>query len=77
MSSKVNFRERVLIVISALTVVACAGLTFTSIKSLQLDREYLSLVEHSKNTDLEVSHSRIFLDDYILFKGTLKEVDIL
>jgi len=77
MSSKVIFRGRVLMVIIAFTVFASAGLIYTSIKSLQLDREHLSLVEHTKNIDVEISHSRIFLDDYFLFADTLKEVAIL
>lgn len=77
MSSKVIFRGRVLLVIIIFTVIACAGIIYTSIKSLQLDREHLSLVEHSKNIDLEISHSRIFLDDYFLFNDTLKKVALL
>jgi len=77
MISKVNFRGRVLIVIIAFTVVACAGLIYTSIKSLQLDSEHLSLEEHSKNIVVEISNSRIFLDDYFLFNDTLKKVAIL
>jgi signal transduction histidine kinase len=77
MSSKVIFRGKVLLVIIAFTVIACAGLIYTSIKSLQLDREHLSLVEHTKNIDLEISHSRIFLDDYFLFNDTLKKGAIL
>ena len=77
MSSKLNFRGRVLIVIIASTVFASAGLIYTSIKSLQLDREHISLVEHTKNINVEISHSRIFLDDYFLFTDTLKEVAIL
>lgn len=77
MSSKVNFRGRVLLVIIAFTAIASAGLIYTSIKSLQLDREHLSLKEHSKNIVVEISNSRIFLDDYFLFNDTLKEVAIL
>lgn len=76
MSSKVNFRGRVLIVIIAFTVVACAGLIYTSIKSLQLDSEHLSMVEQAKNIDLEISRSRIFLDDYFLFNDTSKKIAI-
>ena len=74
MSSKVIFRGRVLFVIIAFTVIACAGLIYTSIKSVQLDHEHLSMVEHAKNIDLEISRSRIFLDDYFLFSDTLKKV---
>jgi signal transduction histidine kinase len=77
MSSKVIFRGRVLIVIIAFTVIACAGLIYTSIKSLQLDREHLSLEKHSKNIVVEISNSRIFLDDYFLFSDTLKKAAIL
>ena len=77
MSSKIIFRGRVLLVIIAFTVIACAGLIYTSIKSLQLDREHLSLVEHSKNIVVEISNSRIFLDDYFLFNDTLKKEAIL
>lgn len=77
MNSKLFFRGSVLIVIIAFTVLASAGLIYTSIKSLRLDREHLKLVEHTKNIDLEISHSRIFLDDYFLFKDTLKELAIL
>lgn len=77
MSSKVIFRGRILMVLIAFTVFASTGLIYTSIISLQLDREHLALVEHSKSIDLEVSRSRIFFDDYFLFNGTLKEVAIL
>ena len=65
MSSKVTFRGRILLVLIAFTVIASAELIYTSIRSLQLDREHLSLVEYSKNIDLEVAHSRIYLDDYL------------
>lgn len=76
MSSEVIVRGRVLLVIIAFTVIACAGLIYSSIISLQLDREHLSLKEHSKNIVVQVSNSRIFLDDYFLFSDTLKEVAI-
>jgi signal transduction histidine kinase len=77
MSSKVIFRGRVLIVIIAFTVIASAGLIYSSIKSLQLDREHLTLEKHSKNIVVEISSSRIFLDDYFLFNDTLKKVAVL
>jgi len=76
MSSKVNFRGRVLLVIIAFTIIASAILIYISIKSLQLDNEHLSMVEHAKNIDLEISRSRIFLDDYFLFNDTLKKVAV-
>lgn len=77
MSSKVVFRGRILMVLIAFTVIASAELIYTSIRSLQIDREHLSLVEYSKNIDVEVAHSRIYLDDYLLFQDSLKEEAIL
>lgn len=74
MSSKAIFRGRVLLVIVFFTVIARAGFIYTSRKSLQLDREHLSLVKHSTNIDLEISHSRMFLDYYFLFNHTLAEI---
>ena len=64
-------------VLIAFTVIASAELIYTSIRSLQLDHEHLSLVEYSKNIDIEVARSRLYLDDYLLFQDSLKELAIL
>ncbi|MGQ8335261.1 sensor histidine kinase [Sunxiuqinia sp. A32] len=77
MSLKILFRGRVLLAIITFTTITCAGIIYTSIKSLRLDREHLSLLELSKNIDLEISHSRIFLDDYFLFNDSPKKTTIL
>jgi len=77
MSLKIIFRGKVLLAIIIFTTITCAGIIYTSIKSLQLDREHLSLLELSKNIDLEISRSRIFLDDYFLFNDTLKKASVL
>lgn len=77
MSLKILFRGRVLLAIIIFTTITCTGIIYTSIKSLRLDREHLSLLELSKNIDLEISHSRIFLDDYFLLNDSLKKTTIL
>ena len=59
------------------TTITCTGIIYTSIKSLRLDREHLLLLELSKNIDLEISHSRIFLDDYLLLNDSPKKSAIL
>lgn len=58
------------------TTITCTGIIYTSIKSLRLDREHLLLLELSKNIDLEISHSRIFLDDYLLLNDSPKKSTI-
>lgn len=77
MSLKIIFRGKVLLAIIIFTTITCTVIIYTSIKSLQLDREHLSFLELSKNIDLEISHSRIFLDDYFLFNDTLKKATVL
>nr|WP_321357906.1 histidine kinase [uncultured Draconibacterium sp.] len=77
MSLKILFRGRVLLAIIIFTTITCTGIIYTSIKSLRLDREHLSLLELSKNIDLEISHSRIFLDDYFLLNDSHKKATIL
>ncbi|WP_319501321.1 histidine kinase [uncultured Draconibacterium sp.] len=77
MSLKILFRGRVLLAIIIFTTITCTGIIYTSIKSLRLDREHLSLLELSKNIDLEISHSRIFLDDYFLLNDSSKKTRIL
>jgi signal transduction histidine kinase len=77
MSLKILFRGRVLLAIIIFITITCTGIIYTSIKSLRLDREHLSLLELSKNIDLEISHSRIFLDDYFLLNDSLKKTTIL
>ncbi len=77
MSLKIIFRRKVLLAIIIFTAIACTGIIYTSIKSLQLDREHLLLLQLSKNIDLEISHSRIFLDDYILFDDSIKKTTVL
>ena len=77
MSLKILFRGRVLLAIIIFTTITCTGIIYTSIKSLRLDREHLSLLELSKNIDLEISHSRIFLDDYFLLNDSPKKATIL
>jgi len=77
MSLKILFRGRVLLAIIIFTTITCTGIIYTSIKSLRLDREHLLLLELSKNIDLEISHSRIFLDDYLLLNDSPKKSTIL
>ncbi|MDX8339584.1 histidine kinase [Draconibacterium sp. IB214405] len=77
MSLKILFRGRVLLAIIIFTTITCTGIIYTSIKSLRLDREHLSLLELSKNIDLEISHSRIFLDDYFLLNESPKKAAVL
>ena len=77
MSLKILFRGKVLLAIIIFTTITCTGIIYTSIKSLRLDREHLALLELSKNIDLEISHSRIYLDDYFLFDDTLKKSAVL
>lgn len=70
---KLKIQRKILLVIVSFTIVACAGLIYSAVKSLKLDDEHLALIEKSKNLDIEISHSRIFLDDYFLFNDTLKK----
>ncbi|WP_347841048.1 ATP-binding protein [uncultured Draconibacterium sp.] len=77
MSLKIIFRGKVLFAIIIFTTVSCAGIIYTSVKSLQLDREHLSLLELSTNINLEISKSRIFLDDYLWFSDTLKRTAVI
>lgn len=77
MSLKILFRGKVLLAIIIFTTITCTAIIYTSIRSLRLDREHLALLELSKNIDLEISHSRIYLDDYFLFNDTLKKSAVL
>ncbi|QIA09098.1 sensor histidine kinase [Draconibacterium halophilum] len=77
MGLKIIFRGKVLLAIIIFTTISCTGIIYTSIKNLQPDNKHLLLLELSKNIDLEISHSRIFLDDYFLFNDTLKRTAIL
>lgn len=77
MSLKIFYRGKVLLAIIIFTTITCTGIIYTSIKSLKLDREHLLLLELSKNINLEISHSRIFLDDYYFLNDTLKKTTIL
>lgn len=77
MSSKVIFGGSNLMVIIAFTVIASVGLIYTFIQSLKIDQEHFTLVEHTKNIEVEISHSRIYLDDYFLFNDSLKKTAIL
>ncbi len=74
---KLKIQRKILLVIVSFTIIACAGLIYSAIKSLKLDDDHLALIEKSKNLDIEISHSRIFLDDYFLFNDTLKKNSIL
>lgn len=73
---KILFKRRVLVVVIVFTVFAGAALVYTTIKSLMLDEEHLALIEHTKNINIEISQSRIFLDDYFIFNDTLKKAAV-
>ncbi|MCK3684533.1 histidine kinase [Maribellus sp. YY47] len=77
MSLKIVFRGKVLLAIVIFTTVTCTGIIYTSIKSLKLDREHILLLQLSKNIDLEISHSRIALNDYFLFNDSSKNTTVL
>ncbi len=70
-------KGKVIIVVLVFCMLSFSGIIFTVIKSLILDREHLVLVEFSKNIEIEVSHSRIKLDDYFLINDTSVNVEIL
>ena len=70
-------KGKVVIVVLTFCMLSFSGIVFTVIKSLILDREHLALVEFSKNIEIEVSHSRIKLDDYFLINDTSVNVEIL
>ena len=74
---KILFKSKVVIVLVVFTILTFSGIIFTSVRSLKLDKEHLALLEYSKNIDIEVSHSRIHLDDYFLFIDTLKRAEVL
>lgn len=74
---KILFKSKVVIILLLFTALTFSGIIFTSVRSLKLDREHLALLEYSKNIDIEVSHSRIYLDDYFLFVDTLKRTEVL
>lgn len=77
MSLKIIFRGKVLLAITVFTIIASAGIVYTSIKSLKQEREHLTLLKLSKKVDLEITHSRIFLDDYFLFHDSVKKTAVL
>ncbi|MCG6191123.1 sensor histidine kinase [Maribellus maritimus] len=77
MSLKIVFRGKVLLAVIIFTTITCTGIIYISVKSLQLDREHLLLLKLSKNIDLEISHSRIFFNDYFLFNDSLKKTTVL
>jgi signal transduction histidine kinase len=70
-------KGKVVIIVLAFCMLSFSGIIFTVIKSLILDREHLALVEFSKNIEIEVSHSRIKLDDYFLINDTSVNIEIL
>ena len=70
-------KGKVVIIVLAFCMLSFSGIIFTVIKSLILDREHLALVEFSKNIEIEVSHSRIKLDDYFLINDTSANLEIL
>ncbi len=74
---KLKIWRRISLVIVCFTVIASAVLVFISIRSIKLDEQHLSSIECLKNIDVEISHGRIFLDDYYLFRDTLKAKDVL
>ena len=77
MKIKSFFRNKVILILMLITALALSGIIFSSIRSLKLDKEHLSLLEHSKNIDIEVSHCRVYLDDYYFLSDTLKREKIL
>ncbi len=70
-------KGKVVIVVLTFCMLSFSGIIFTVIKSLILDREHLALVEFSKNIEIEVSHSRIKLDNYFLINETSANIEIL
>lgn len=70
-------KSKVVIVVLIFCVLAFGGIIFTFIRSLKLDREHVSLVEFSKNIEIEVFHSRIKLDDYFLVNDTSVNAEVL
>ncbi len=74
---KLLFKSKVIIAIIMVTIMAFTGIIITTIENLKLDREHMALIEYSKNIEIEISHSRIFLDDYFLFIDTLKRKEVL
>ena len=70
-------KGKVVIVVLTFCMLSFSGIIFTVIKSLILDREHLALVEFSKNIEIEVSHSRIKLDDYFLINDTSVNFEIM
>ncbi|MFV0590875.1 MAG: sensor histidine kinase [Draconibacterium sp.] len=77
MSLKFILPGKVLLTIIIFTVITFSGIIYTSIKSLQLDREHLSLLKLSKNIDLEIAHSRIVFTEYFLFNNSAKKTAVL
>lgn len=77
MSLRIILRGKVLLAIVIFTTITCAGIIYTSTKSLQLDRKHLALQKLSKNINLEITRSRIYADDYFVFKDLAKETAVL
>lgn len=74
---KLLFKYKVILILLTIAILAFGGIIFTSVRSLKLDRDHLILLENSKNLDIEVSHSRIYLDDYYLLFDTLKRTEVI
>jgi len=77
MSLRIILRGKVLLAIVIFTTITCAGIIYTSTKSLQLDRKHLALQKLSNNINLEITRSRIYADDYLVFKDLTKKTDVL
>lgn len=77
MRIKSLFRNKVILILMLITALALSGIVFTSIRSLNIDKEHLSLLEHSKDIDIEMSHCRVYLDDYYFLSDTHKKEKIL
>ena len=74
---KLLFKYKVILVLLIIAILVFGGIIFTSVRSLKLDKKHLGILEDSKNLDLEISHSRIYLDDYYLLFDTLKRAKVI
>ncbi len=64
-------KGKVVFVVLIFCFLAFCGIVFTFIRSRQLDKEYISLVEFSKKIGIEVYQSRISINEYILKNDSL------
>lgn len=74
---KLLFKYKVIIVLVTIVILAFSAIIYTSFRSLKLEKEHLVILENLNNLDLEISHSRIYLDDYYIHYDTLSKAKVI